>query len=556
MFRFFFLVLAALAVQVSGVAMAEAQDAPKKFGDSTSVTLKPGAKPEKYTVRLKVVNNSGADAVMWVTPPWDDKNIAEPESFFWGGLNGGQKVCKAADGGKYISDMSKCPGNANYLYKIELPAFSEKYMYLPDGGAASNQFFFHMGCTKNPNKESWNRDFDDCVIGSFFGSTPTPISNELMGSNTLFEATWGCNKNDKDVACNKNPSSASGEPLTDQDWIDISIVDGYTTPVSIKVENAKDCQYKKGDKWDGYEEGKFLDTASCPSENTSTIFAQSDNLKSYFKDKDKGKGQPANVLDLKTVEKDRRSADQKPWNPQKDKNVVNCVAPYKMLATQYLGAAEGLDGRPMQSVKYDGAKDAHKKMNEINWYGCDGRCPDKGAVVDADCPAMSPAACLKGPEGQGKFSAAKTNFVTRLKAMGMKAYTWQFDDDYGSKHCTYGGNYTITLAPGSIEGQIPWDNVVVDKKDRTKATPYLWVYEPGSNSCIVSTSATKDQGGADNYYDCIANKAKYKAITDHDTLKYCVPAEAKDGKGVTLYDGYCACAATLGPTKPECCANL
>jgi hypothetical protein len=493
-----------------------------KFGDTAVVK----AGGQTHTVRLKVVNNSGADAIMWVTPPWDKKGIAEPESFFWSELNGAKKVCKASDGGKYIEDMTKCPGNANYFYKIELPAFQEKFFYIPDAGSASNQFFFHMGCTKNKDQQSWNRDYDNCVYGSFFGGTPTPISNELLGSNTLFEATWGCKKG---VTCNKNPSD--GTPLTNQDWIDISAVDGFTTPVSMKIESAKNCQFKKGTAWDGVEDARVLDCASCPTEDATTIFAQSDNLRSYFGDK--------KVLDLKTTD---------------NKKVVNCVAPYKMLSTQYLGSAPGLTGRPMQPVPFDGTPTAHTKMNEINWYGCNGRCPDEGTVVDADCPAMGPAACLRGPVrpavgakvGDGTFSAAKTNYVARLKAMGMKAYTWQFDDDYGSKHCDAGGYVTVTLAP-AIPGQIPWDNTVVDPKTK-QATPYLWVYDKTSNSCSPSTSTTKEKGGTDNYFDCISKNGTYKIIPDHDTLKYCVPTE-KGEKPSKIYNGYDACTKDLTNTK-------
>ena len=452
-----------------------------------------GAAPAGYTERLTVINNCGSNAWMWVVPPGPD--VAEEQSQFWETVNGGAYVCKTSN-----KDKADCEAISprNYQWKIELAKGESKTFALPDRGAVSNKVYFNLDCREREAGADY-KDWGYCTIGGEFGTTL--LGNEMVGSNTWFEATWGCS-DPTGVNCNINPSSPTGAPLTAQDWMDISFVDGYTIPMKMELAageaTANNCQFNNGTKWNGLEDAGFVDLASCASETAATFYT-----------------------DVQAIDKLLHAPDgQISWLTQSGGNYVNCVAPHKWLqGNNLLGTKLGTPGvLPLK------AGTTEETLNAVNWYGCKGLCGETAGTEDCVCPECCREACLSRPYGNGDFTVAEAAYVKRLKAMGLEAYTWQFDDDAGNKHCDQGVHVTVTLCPAQT-GQKPWD------------PKQSWNYDAGAKKCVLAAVGAK--GTYPSYFDCISKHSKYKKQVDVDNKKvvYCIPSETGE------FDDYASCAA-------------
>ena len=429
----------------------------------------PAGADTTYSERFTVVNNCGDNAWMWIVPPGPD--IAEEQSQFWQTVNHATFVCKNGD--------NPC-ATRNYQWKIEIPAGATMHFKIPDSGSASNKYYFDLGCTKTTGTFA---EWGDCKIGGKFGTSL--LGNDMSGSNTWFEATWGCKPG---ATCAKNPSKPS-EDLSPVDWMDLSVVDGYTVPMTLTLGPGEaashNCQYNSGDAWDGIEDASFLDLASCPTETSDSLWTIHPEVAAVL---------AAGGLSLLTED---------------EGNYVNCVAPYKWFSSLVLGQSVPGLSRPVTAGSNAG------DLNEVNWYGCKGTCGQTAGSPPCTCPECSPDACLAGPRGNGTYTVARTNYVRNLKAMGMQAYTWQYDDNSGNKHCDQGVTVTITLCP-------------IKKSQKPYLAGQKWAYDQASGKCTLADS------GFDSYYQCITSSSRYSLVLDHG-VNYCMP----DGNGD--YADYAAC---------------
>jgi hypothetical protein len=398
-----------------------------------------------YTERLTVVNNCGDNVWMWAIPPGPD--VAEEQNQFWETKNGGTRVCS--------SNLSPCP-TRGYEWKFEIAAGATRKFWVPDQGSAGGKFYFNMNCTSTGEHHAGR---GKCTIGGNFGADV--VSGDLIAANNWFEATWGCNDSTK-ATCAANPSNTA-EKL-ERDWLDISLVDGYTVPMKMELgageATSHDCKYQGGTAWDGVEDLGFVDLASCPTESSVTMYSTTPAIQSQLN----GDG-------ISLLTKDSSG------------NYIHCAAPHKWLSTNELGTVVTSGGKNTRPVTA-GADIDH--LNELNWYGCKGLCGgDPKTPATCLCPECGGDQCRKGPNGNQTYIVEKSAYVKRLKAMGVQAYTWQYDDAYGLKNCTQGVNVTVTLCPAKT-GQKPYDPNQKWKKD-------------GSGACVIADSG---ESGYASYYLC------------------------------------------------------
>lgn len=460
---------------------------------------------DTYTDRFTVVNNCGNNVWMWVVPPGPDE--AEAQSQFWETKNGGTNVCK---------NTGTC-AERNYQWKFEFTAGETKTFSIPDKGSASNKIYFNMGCV---NSTGDFPEMGDCIIGGEFGANT--LGNDLTSSNTWFEATWGCSDS-SGVNCNVNPSDTSLS-LTAVDWMDLSLVDGYTVPMKIELgageATAHNCEFNNGESWDGIEDLGFIDFASCPTEDDSTMYSENQVISNQLKN---------GGINLLTED---------------GGNYINCAAPHTWLSGNNVMGTTLSDTSTLPLI----AGETVDTLNATNWYGCKSKCGGASDTPSCVCPECSREQCLEGPFGNQYYSVAQTAYVRRLKAMGVEAYTWQYDDDSGNKHCDYGVTVTLTLCPAKA-GQKPYE------------TTQAWKYDSSSSSCVIADSG--DSNTYASYFDCIKPNIRYtRSVTSvssvsgtdlsstsaTDSISYCVP----DSQGE--YADYADCAgeiySVIVPTSP------
>lgn len=99
---------------------------------------------------------------------------------------------------------------------------------IPDKGLAGARFWPGTGCDEKG---------DNCTIGQSGGpGLSCPSYGCAPPVDSKFEGTFGCipsvDKND----CQTNPSKPS-EKLSNNDWWDTSMVDGFTLPYRVQVQN-------------------------------------------------------------------------------------------------------------------------------------------------------------------------------------------------------------------------------------------------------------------------------------------------------------------------------
>ena len=80
--------------------------------------------------------------------------------------------------------------------------------------------------------------------------------------------------------------------------------------------------------------------------------------------------------------------------------------------------------------------------NSASFYACAGSCAATG-----ENPGGGAADCEVGPKADGSFGIEDTNYVTTLKSLGYKGYTWPYDDAEGLQQCNWGGTMVLTLCP-------------------------------------------------------------------------------------------------------------
>ncbi len=439
-----------------------------------------------FTKRFTVVNNCGDNAWMWIVPPGPD--VAEQQSTFWETQNQATKVCKGSD----------C-ANRNYQWKIELAAGETKSFDIPNEGSASNKVYFNLACTKTTGTFA---EWGDCIIGGKFGETI--LGNDLSGVNTWFEATWGCSDT-TGATCVPNPSDTS-KKLDATDWLDLSLVDGYTVPMKMVVSDATahNCQFQGSKAWDGVEDLGSLDLGSCPTETTKTIYSSNAAIQAQIN---------SGGINLLTTDDSG--------------NRINCAAPHSWFSANVLGTKLTSDPRPIA------AGTSMSTLNEVNWYGCKGHWGPAPGTAGCEGPECSHDDCLKGRSGDSTYTVADTQYVHTLKSKGVEAYTWPFDDEFGLKQCQVGAQVTVTLCPAQ-QGQKPY-----------QATQ-RWKYNgnnqgsgaPAATSSICVLAAPEDSQTYDSYYACVSAHSRYTLVQAKNGMdSYCTP----DPQGA--YANRAACVA-------------
>ena len=360
--------------------------------------------------------------------------------------------------------------------KTKLAKGQSRTFCIPDKGAPSGKFHFSMGCDFSSDP-----DFGDCIIGGKPGT-------DFWTVNTLFEASFGCKPGVTPCAIN----ASDGTSLSQADWFDISAVDGMTMPISYEIVNPDGlgCNRTSVD-------GGMLDIASCPSESPDSL---------YILDSD---------ADQKKVFTDHGKIDL--INVDASGNYRSCASPCKWFSTHQLGTPSN------PSPLNPGAT----PLNTASWYCCKNKCGgDDTDPPNCTCPECGGTQCCTGPkDGDDAYPISLTNYVRRLKAMGYRGYTWQYDDYEGLQTCaSWGAVLKITLCPGT-PGAIPYNHA------------RLWKYENGQ--CLADE--TGQTGTYASLFECQKNNMKYSCqeqTIDQEkyppgrTFKYCVV----DADGTMGYD--------------------
>jgi hypothetical protein len=333
---------------------------------------------------------------------------------------------------------------------IPIAAGSQQSLCVPNKGAPSGNFKFYMGCP------SFRADTDPfngagCVIGAAAG--------DAAGVDTLFEPTFGCmpplsgkgcafNPGDSAAACQQNPGPDTCGPLNNQDFFDISAVDGYTIPMRLEATE-RNCNFPSKD-------ASMLDLASCPSETSATFFSDLASQQS--------------LIDGGGIRLVTQTAD--------GTYLKSCAAPYKWLASENtLGSPVNPSGSTRHTPDRSVCTAGH--CFSFSYYagaGCDPTCTGNSCLT---CPAGSGPQQKVGPHQTGRLSVENTNFVQQLRAMGFTGYTWQFDDGIGGQVCDAGAQMTLTLCPAGGSPQ-PY------RKDQ------LWKFSSTTGACAAGGFGAAD----------------------------------------------------------------
>lgn len=283
---------------------------------------------------------------------------------------------------------------------------------VPNKGAPGGNLRFYLGCDADAPT--------NCVIGA--------LSGDLAGVNTLFEPTFGCDPTlsgsecafnpSSDAAqypnCASSPSAANCGPIGADDYIDISAVDGYTIPMSVTVTPPKGADKNNfcvGNRFT--TDASMLELSACPGEDETTMYSTD----------------PAQQIVI--------GAGFSLLNTNDKRQLQACSSPGHWMTSPGVG-----DPTNPNAQAPDGC-------NSASFYACAGSCAATGAN-----PGGGASECEIGPKLDGSFGIENTSYVTTLKSLGYKGYTWPYDDAEGLQQCTWGGTMALTLCPN---GGTPYD---------------------------------------------------------------------------------------------------
>lgn len=467
--------------------------------------------PEKYSQRLIIENNCADAAYAIITPP-AESTMKE----LWGtvGTNENQ-VTPFTDAG------------GTEYYKIKISSESSQPLCIPDGGIASGNFKFYLGCDEDQSDASDGFPVD-CAIGGTPGHVDFPVSSK-------FELTTGCIPKS---TCNKNPSKPT-EDLIATDFYDISNVDGYNIPMRIDETGSEICNFQSMES--------IIDLWSCPQEDRSTISEKYANP------------QIDHGINLYLTHK---------VNQNGSSQRASCASFDKWL--QVSGSGQ----HPENNVTVQPSPGIYQGTpNIMDWYACN-VMPAVGADEHpATCttPGCGGPQCAVGPDGslkdytmnnlaQGK-GKPYTNYVKRLKATGNQGYAWQFNDDASTIKCDLSQSQpvmTLTICPGQ-KGQQPYK-------------PQSWAYI--NNKCVVDNSKDKKIAHYASLWDCQVENFKYTCKSevvkkfdssgDHSKdaeaqLNYCMPVDMSNpdevAKGMSWDECNRSFCQERGDTLDVCILN-
>ncbi|NDV27651.1 thaumatin family protein [Desulfovibrio sp. JC010] len=485
---------------------------------TTPPTINPGCQKNKYTPpppppvicgdnttktgwdakRITITNNCADDAYIVITPPTAKKDYEKPNLKLW------KMVAQNAS----MQEMYANPNDLSSALMFRKKLDSGKTMYLaaPKGGIASGNIGVLLNCQQDPTGIGWP---GNCTMGAVPGTPST-------GVGTILEYSAGCtytSEKDRKDKCTINPSSKLNQCLDGSDYYDLSMVNGYSVPMSVKISTDKkyECNVT--------EINGVADLYDCPRESDKTISANGTYVKPYNNPQlTQPNGIGLHISNNAAVE--GRAA---------------CITP-----AQWLNAG-GQHPKNTQTVALGKNPVELNELTIADWYACNGIPKGQDSGIPAECqgPGCGGPQCSVGPDGEiasynednlirGK-GIPYTNYVKYLKHIGVDAYAWQFNDDASTLLCKKAGvPIHLTLCPGP-EGIKPY------QKPYKKQT---WTFY--DNQCLPA----KDKSGKyktlldcmQQHYSYTCQQEEVKKIGPKGTvysakLNYCKPYRVLNTQG-------------------------
>merc|ERR1719291_1242672 len=271
----------------------------------------------------------------------------------------------------------------------------ESYNFRTPPGLGGTRYWPKMGCDKSGN---------DCKFGDSGG--PDEVCNDLGCAppvDTKFEASFA-------------------KEETDRDWVDISLVDGYTLPFRFELDGKCGAGF---DGSDGDEKGVETNTyysidasweEHCDGKSGKTYFRAPDGTTTF---------NPPRTIDCSRLDfahcpegedvsaggaTERKNVSLKVIHPKLG-TTVGCYSPCSQLSLSHWSS--------------DGDKFYGPPDDEANPYCC-------------PTPPQSPESCRDGPVG-------KTKFVKGVHEMCPGVYGYSYDDAMGLLQCPPDTKYKVTF---------------------------------------------------------------------------------------------------------------
>jgi hypothetical protein len=441
----------------------------------------------------------------------------------------------------------------NIVYNTtRIPAGDTVTFNLPLAGAVSGNMVLAYGC---PEKSTGLDGY--CLIN---------FQDTL--SHTIPEITAGCAYVTDTTQCNGNPGAPipgqAGQyaPISPQDSIDVSAVNGYTLPVYFNMTNPSHTNFQYGDR--SAIDTSMLDLASCAKEygynanELQTIGLVSEDKTTY----------PLTYALLRNpayqsgISMATMMTKLDPLDNQTKTFFLSCSHPKFWLTSNSVGTPSNPQIMSQNANADISGKTPKDKLppNTVDWYGCSNHgnqaiCTDSSTSCTCTYPGCRGAQCSKGIMGNYRnLSVVYTNYVKTLKETRYQAYTWAYDDAQGGFGVAWTTDrsgdgaplpdYLVTFCPAG------GDPIVPSQK---------WSYSAASGNCIPNNA-----GAYASYHECLTTdatpKAQFYVVPDvilgfpnasipNQTFNYCV----WNGAGLTGATGpmdYDACAAKTYPSTP------
>lgn len=301
------------------------------------------------------------------------------------------------DGPVWIAHMAIWPENGGVgpdPQNIKLMP-GESYNFRTPPGLSGTRYWPKMGCDSSGN---------NCKFGDSGG--PDEVCDDLGCAppvDTKFEASFG--KDEKD-----------------QDWVDISLVDGYTLPFRFELDGKCGAGF---DGSDGDEKGVQTNTyysidaswaEHCDAKSGRTYYRSPDGTTTF---------NPPRTIDCSRLDfahcpegedvsaggaTERKNVSLKVIHP-KFGTTVGCYSPCSQLSLSHWSS--------------DGDKFYGPPDDEANPYCC-------------PTPPQSPESCREGPVG-------RTKFVKGVHEMCPGVYGYSYDDGMGLLQCPPDTKYKVTF---------------------------------------------------------------------------------------------------------------
>lgn len=276
---------------------------------------------------------------------------------------------------------------------VQLASNQSVSYYIPDMGIAATRFWAAYGCDSQGN---------NCQLGDSGGAQggvtlPCPAAGCAPSVDSKIEGTFGCISGT--TPCQNNPSN--GRPLTPIDWIDTSMVDGFTLPYKATVDGSCTAAPQNN-------------TIDC-TQLSSGICPTGDNLSYNLQNQSVNKAFASMNLNLVNPSQNTKWAGT--W--------AGCYAPGSILTMNNWGnAPANLPNAPAPSVSH--APGVYSTSDPI--------------AAPYTCGGITSAQCNAGP-------VVNTKYVEAIHKYCPQTYAFAYDDQNGLFQCNAatGTSYTMTF---------------------------------------------------------------------------------------------------------------